>query len=816
MMKTKITDIRSFATRTLMTLVLLLAPAMTMWGQKVNKKFSTTTQMFLGELKQQEEQPKAGPRRAAEYRLPDDLIASEPQRLIAKPDTVAGVAYIPCFIHLKDAGDLGAVRALGVEVQETFDGLDFVTARVPVKQLYALADIDNVTQIKVARLMRPQTDEARRLTNVNDVLIPSPGAIAAGVSSQFDGTGVVLGVIDMGIDFQHIAFKDKDGNSRIKRAYVYYDGSGTEYTEITDSEPTTDNPFADHGTHTSSTAGGSSVIVGDDQTVTVTDDHASATYGGMAPGADLYLAGVSDMSETGLMNALKNIVAYADEENKPLVVSNSWGGGWGPRNGTNEMTGYISQHFGDSHPNRIILFSSGNSAGNSKNDENGGAFVEKSDASSEAPLGTIIRRATYSNADGGYNYQGLVANAWSSEKLNCKLYVLDSFTGEIQYSNTFTKDTVLNDIYVVNAPEDTTRYYNGNLDIYIEYDEKHGKYAVGLYSAEGITTTARTKTETTEGRYYYSNYTLAIEVYPESGSASVDMWSGDTCGYLSGHLTTEGHTWTTGTDDMSVMDEATLPNVISVGAYVSKTNARNYLGTDYSYDSGTLGDIACFSSYALAELSPTGIAYPTITAPGSQVVAGVNHFHTADLDAGSYFDEGNIKKLAVNNADSPYGVDEGTSMATPVAAGIVALWLQAAQSVGKDLTANDVMDVMQRTAINDEFTTTGPYASRFGYGKIDAYKGLLYILGISTAIPELSQHQPKGVKFRLQGNTLYIDGLEDSMVNGQWSMINVYDLRGRLVASAPLAGGSVSLPAGSPAGIYAVQVGKIGSTLIRL
>ena len=174
-----------------MTLVLLLAPAMTMWGQKVNKKFSTTTQMFLGEMKHQEEQPKAGPRRAAEYRLPDDLIASEPQRLIAKPDTVAGVAYIPCFIHLKDAGDLDAVRALGVEVQETFDGLDFVTARVPVKQLYALADIDNVTQIKVARLMRPQTDEARRLTNVNDVLIPSPGAIAAGVSSQFDGTGVV-------------------------------------------------------------------------------------------------------------------------------------------------------------------------------------------------------------------------------------------------------------------------------------------------------------------------------------------------------------------------------------------------------------------------------------------------------------------------------------------------------------------------------------------------------------------------------------------------------------------------------------------------
>ena len=99
---------------------------------------------------------------------------------------------------------------------------------------------------------------------------------------------------------------------------------------------------------------------------------------------------------------------------------------------------------------------------------------------------------------------------------------------------------------------------------------------------------------------------------------------------------------------------------------------------------------------------------------------------------------------------------------------------------------------------------------------MDAYKGLLYVLGISTAIPQLSQHQPKGVKFRLQGNTLYIDGLEDSMVNDQSSIVNVYTTDGQLVVSAPLANGRVSLPADSPAGIYAVQVGKLGSTLIRL
>ena len=110
---------------------------------------------------------------------------------------------------------------------------------------------------------------------------------------------MVLGVIDTGIDFQHIAFKDKNGNSRIKWAYVYDGKSEKEYYTITNFSPTTDAKDQDHGTHTATTAGGSSVIV-NGSTVTVTDNHSSATYGGMAPGADLYLAGVSSLKDTYL------------------------------------------------------------------------------------------------------------------------------------------------------------------------------------------------------------------------------------------------------------------------------------------------------------------------------------------------------------------------------------------------------------------------------------------------------------------------------------------------------------------------------------
>jgi hypothetical protein len=69
----------------------------------------------------------------------------------------------------------------------------------------------------------------------------------------------------------------------------------------------------------------------------------------------------------------------------------------------------------------------------------------------------------------------------------------------------------------------------------------------------------------------------------------------------------------------------------------------------------------------------------------------------------------------------PYGPMSGTSMACPTAAGIIALWLQA----NPELTLDDVKDVLAHSCDNDEFTAKNP--ARWGYGKINAKKGLDYI-----------------------------------------------------------------------------------------
>ena len=694
----------SIGRRSVAVLVMLLAQASLLLAQEMNEKFSMTTQMFLNELNRQAVQPKNGPRRAQNWRrLPEGMRMQKPQRLIASPDTVGGVAYISCFIHLKDTESLNQVRSLGVQVEETFDGLDFVTARVPVKQLEKLADIDNVTKIKVARRMRPLTNAARKSTNVDDVLTQSADAIAAGVNSTFDGAGVVLGIIDTGIDFQHIAFKDKDGNSRIKRAYVYNGSTAKEYSTITSKSPTTDDNTQDHGTHTATTAGGSSVIVSG-STVTVTDNHASATYGGMAPGADLYLAGVKDLEDSYLLNAIKKIVEYADAEGKPLVISNSWGNTVGSRDGTGEFADFVAQYFGDSHPNHVILFAASNDAGRSTGNEGGGFFVKKSGATGDSPLGTIIRTSQY----GGEYYADVLADAWASKKLGCKLYVLDG-SGAIKKTWTVTQTTT--------AFNGLSTYYSGSLEI--DISQSNGKCELMVYSDYN---------EPLESK---GSYTLAIEVYPASGSADINMWAGSWT-YFTDHLKTSEHTWTDGTDDMCVSDEATIPDAISIGAYVTKRQWKASNGSTYTASEYTVGDIAYFSSYATAEQSPTGEAYPWISAPGARLAAGVNHYHTSSVDYEYSYYGGASMDLVVNSKTSPYAMMEGTSMATPTAAGIVALWLQAAKSMGLELTVNDVKDIMAQTAISDKYTT-GKNASHFGKGKIDALAGIQHILAQSSA-----------------------------------------------------------------------------------
>lgn len=697
--------------------------SMTAWGQIANnEKFSVSTQIFLNELESGAKfnAPRLQPT------LPGLKTDSfEYTQFIASPDTIDGQVYMSAFMRVTSDTVIGQLETLGVEIQSRFDN-GLMTVLIPIDKINDVAAIEGVKKIKAATHMRPLTNKAREATNADDVLNLSNDAVAAGLSKKYDGTGVILGIIDTGIDFNHIAFKDKNGNSRIKRAYVYNGSSAQEYTSITSTTLTDDNA-EDHGTHTSSIAGGSSVIV-NGSTVTVTDDHANATYGGMAPGADLYLAGIYNLYDTYLTNAINNICTYADNQGKPLVVSNSWGSQWGPHDGTGDVADTYNSLFGDNHPNRVALFAASNDGAKSKDGEGGGYHISGT-ATSANPLQTILRSSTYTNTDAGYFYQGLIASAWARNtnvtRLAVKIHVLDATTGQNKTTVTMTSSGAVSGL---------SSYYNGTLSVYFDQVESN-KTQLVLYSQNGITSRSSSTTTLNGSTYYKSNYTLAIEVYPYSGASSsvIDVWGGS-YGYFTNHLTTNGYNWQAGNDDMCVSDEAMIPNVISIGAYVTKNQVTNYNNTTYNYPEYTIGDIAPFSSYATASESLTGLQYPWITAPGARLISAVNHNHTASVDDYSYYGSDFNYDLVVNSSTNPYAAMEGTSMATPAAAGIVALWMQASledNAQHKNLTVNDVKEIMRETAIHDTYTDSGANASHFGNGKIDALAGIQYILGLT-------------------------------------------------------------------------------------
>ena len=131
----------------------------------------------------------------------------------AIPEMVNGVEMIEAFIKLTGTSTT-QLENMGVIVKARFNS--FITAKIPLDRIEEISQLDEVDQIDVAQQMQLATDIASDITNTTKAWYGTDN----GLCSNYDGSGVVVGVIDSGIDFQHIAFKDESGNTRIKAAYL--------------------------------------------------------------------------------------------------------------------------------------------------------------------------------------------------------------------------------------------------------------------------------------------------------------------------------------------------------------------------------------------------------------------------------------------------------------------------------------------------------------------------------------------------------------------------------------------------------------------
>ena len=615
---------------------------------------------------------------------------------VAKPFVRDGVKMASCWIRMKDT-NYAALEKLGVKINAKFEGR--VTASIPVDVIEKVAALDNVIQVSVAKKLKPNTYRARKLTNADDVISHSSDAVKAGLSQAYDGTGVVLGIIDNGIDFGHIMFKDANGNSRIKKKYVSILGWFMgEYID-----ETAYYGGSSHGTHTSTIAGGSNYSADFHYYNPVTRKESverNATFGGMAPGTDLVLCDLSgDLTDNLIGESIQLISDYANSVGKPYVISISLGTKTGPHDGTGDLAEVCSQYTGEG---KVIVFSAGNEG------EDYLYHTKKATASSP----DMMLFNCHSRSEDGYDLGIVQSYARTPNiELAAQYYVIDTSNNTIVWaSNEISateKYTINNGIYGIEMA-DTIKGLNGNpLSNYFEsieeksalccYIEKNPNNKWCVFSKPNYL-------KPTDEKYY-----IGMRIYPKSGNSIIDSWGDDIDFTRSCKATynNTSYTFTEGSNDCSISNQSTFPSVISVGSYCS---TKFWLGQDgkfYYYANSKENDISSFSSYQVSGSGPLGTKLPWITAPGEVILAGYNSKSKA-TDA-----------LYAYDTNQELGVMQGTSMAAPCVAGIVALWLQADPT----LTPDKVKNVMAQTAIHDQYTD-GTIAHMFGNGKIDALAGL--------------------------------------------------------------------------------------------
>ena len=636
---------------------------------------------------------------------PEDLYRFVPSQ------QMGGREMVDAFVGIDHEDVVALLERAGAVINCVFDG--FVTAQLPVDRLSEISRMPGVTDVEISRPMKSCTDSTMRVTHVDQVF-DGEGIL---LPDGYDGTGVIIGIVDNGFDYQHRAFRSNGDPSRTRISRVYSTtletGHPARYNKTIVLPGsvfmgdeiyglTTDSQGSTHGTHTASIAAGCHV----------------SGYGGMAPGAEIVLCSASmlggGMSEVEVTNCLRYIKSYADSVGKPCVMSLSVSTPNGPRDGLDYLSKAVEQITG---PGRVFVISAGNDGGRI-------AYTHKL-ATPADPLNILFKTKHSGSADSTYHYYGVIADIWMrqpSRNFYYRFHVLDQKTRSIVWESDrlsadqcVTTSGGLGDYFTFDPSRDTVGYIQGMAGT------SYGKYHLELEIRNLIN-----REFTTVDGVKYGRYAIGMSIYPQSEAAlEIDAWA---CNSNAGLSMVHGYVinaqgervpdyYSPPSDSCCIGTYAVGDSTISAGAFAARNSYYSMAqGRTVTDNSVTVGDIASFSAYQAPGAGPTQKPFPVICAPGITVVAAGSRY--------SYFARGSVNTVMQSDDGSYWGVMSGTSMAAPTVAGIIALWLQA----NPELSVADIKEVLALTAVKDNFTN-GINSTRFGpNGKIDALAGMEFIL----------------------------------------------------------------------------------------
>jgi subtilisin family serine protease len=489
------------------------------------------------------------------------------------------------------------------------------------------------------------------------------------------GQGVVVGIVDTGLDVAHHDLRGADGKSRIRYMLDFShsaaglqpdleeeygctgDGDCAIYSNedldtllssgVTGDEP--EDSFG-HGTHVASLAAGNGL--------------ASKTprYIGVAPEATIFGARVSrandgNIQDADIIAATRFIFEQAERLGMPAVVNLSLGSDFGKHDGSSALEQGLASFVGPDFPGRAIVVAAGNSgtlyAGiGTGQPEPYGIHTEvhvPRDSPVEIPLMTPT--AALGATPGGTIFVWLgfqpgdkvsvgVDNAGSS-------WIPDIAPGQATtYTATDVEGTVFN-----GTADDNGNFHVGPHNAVIVID---GTFALGTV------------------------FTIRL-----SGHGTVNLWLQATGGISPDKSV--GVLLPRGEKQGTINIPASHPDLIAVGATVNRNRWVDFKGKKFlvgeSDGSENLMEVDGTATFSAAGPNALGVMKPDIVAPGMYVIGAMSSTADPRTNGGSgvFASQGRCGTPDYEcfvTDDNQHAVTSGTSMSAPLVSGAIALLFQ--------------------------------------------------------------------------------------------------------------------------------------------
>ncbi len=661
---------------------------------------------------------------------------------------------------------------------------DIHIANIPVDQLSALSLNGGIERIEAHEVYSTAC-----MDKSAEIVHATSAWQGIDLPQSFTGAGTLVGINDIGFDFTHPAFLSAStGKPRITHFWDMPDmdsNTGSNYNkklkfpigkfynnadDILRQAHSLDGKEIFHGTHIMATAAGSA---------------AGTPYSGIAPEAEIYVVNnilsnnyhllpksYNINTEELRLLGWKNIFDYADSIGKPAVINYSAGSVMDITDSYNLINEYVKRI---TKPGHIIVASAGNNG-----EDN--SYINKDSATKEVG-GQLSSANTVAYINISTSETNLVFTlycAGEGNKVSSKSYHLDfKLNSKIKENKdgllynhqiTDTLDIDMDSLRVIIhcAPDETCPQNMG-----YEFCIIKGKKAFN------------------DGKYY-----IGIE----GGEASIFIEN------ASCNAATDFNPSYKGAEKLgNVLSPGCLESVITVGSTAHATSFTNQYGEAHVKDFGSEGLRASFSS---SGPNTHGIIKPDIMAPGVNIVSALNSFYVENNTSDKDLDKKIITWTEQNGKKYPYIAQRGTSMSTPIVTGAIALWLEADPT----LTTEKIKKVFEATAKHCDPKEEHYPNNHYGYGEIDIYKGLLYILGL-TDVPGISTSHAKNMKVASTNDGNIIIRFDNETVKS--TSYSLYTRGGQLIGKGTIPANTTTftIPSHSQ-GIIVIQVDGYGSSIV--